>query len=87
MLGELWTPRAERAASLGWTPERTSWSTAAARDFYIPVRRTDIVDALAASGALPPPEREKFRQLCRLLAAIYHHQFFRQLVRDKEELA
>jgi len=66
-------------------PDSTGWSTAAARDFYIPVRRTDIVDALAASDALPPPEREKFRQLCRLLAAIYHYQFFTQLEKLRDD--
>src|SRR5262249_23141923 len=66
-------------------PGSTNWSTAAARDFYIPVRRADIVDALAASGALPQPEREKFRQLCRLLAAIYHYQFFIQLEKLRDD--
>src|SRR5205814_10603726 len=50
------------------------------RDHFIPARKIDVLNAVIADGALgSEPEREQFRQLCRLLGAIYHFQYFHQL--------
>ena len=58
---------------------------AAERDHYIPVRRKDILDALATHAALPAPDREKFRNFCGMLAAIYHYEFFVALERLRDD--
>lgn len=65
--------------------ESTGGNTDAERDHFIPIRRVDIIEALAAHDALPASEREKFRQFCRLIAAIYHHQFFVQLEQLRDD--
>ena len=53
---------------------------AADRENFIPIRKTDILDALIEHGRLASEgEREKFRQVCRLLAAIYHYEYFERL--------
>lgn len=50
------------------------------RDNFIPVRKADILDALTEHGALASAqEREAFRHVCRLLAAIYHYDYFDRL--------
>src|SRR5882762_9363245 len=50
------------------------------RENFIPIRKTDILDALIEHGRLATEaEREQFRQVCRLLAAIYHYEYFEQL--------
>jgi hypothetical protein len=50
------------------------------RENFIPVRKTDVLDALIEHGHLASEEeREQFRQVCRLLAAIYHYEYFEQL--------
>ena len=50
------------------------------RENFIPIRKTDILDALIEHGRLASEgEREKFRQVCRLLAAIYHYEYFERL--------
>ncbi len=50
------------------------------RDNFIPVRKADILDALIEHGRLASEtEREKFRQVCRLLGAIYHYEYFDRL--------
>ena len=61
-------------------------STAADRDQFIPVRKTDILDALVEHGPLASEaEREQFRQVCRLLAAIYHYEYFARLERLRDD--
>ena len=58
------------------------------RDHFIPVRKIDLLDAVIRATARrwqAEPEREKFRQLCRLLEAIYHHQYFDQLERLRND--
>ncbi len=52
---------------------------ASERDRFIPVRKTDIVDALIGHGRLRAGETEKFRRLARLLGAIYHYEYFDRL--------
>jgi hypothetical protein len=50
------------------------------RDQFIPVRKADILDALIDQGAIADAgERGKFREICRMLAAIYHFEYFEQL--------
>ncbi len=52
------------------------------RDQFIPVRKADILDALVEHGTFgSEDERDEFRQICRLLAAIYHYEYFDELER------
>jgi hypothetical protein len=48
-------------------------------DRFIPVRKTDILDALIEHGRLRDSEAEQFRLLARLLGAIYHYDYFDRL--------
>jgi hypothetical protein len=48
-----------------------------ATDQFVPVRKSDILAALAAHGALRDVrDRDAFAQVCRTLAAIYHTEYF-----------
>jgi hypothetical protein len=59
---------------------------AADRDQFIPVRKADLLDALVEHGPLRSgTERGEFRQICRVLAAIYHYQYFEQLERLRQD--
>ena len=49
------------------------------RNQFIPVRKTDIVNALISHAPMGEAEAQKFRQLCRLLAAIFHYEYFERL--------
>ena len=49
------------------------------RDRFIPVRKTDILDALIGHGRLRDDAAEKFRRLARLLGAVYHYEYFDRL--------
>jgi hypothetical protein len=56
------------------------------RERFIPVRKAELVDALANHGRLlAAQEREKFRQVCRMLAAIYHYETFDRLERLRND--
>lgn len=56
------------------------------RDHFIPVRKIDVMNAVIEHGGLPgATERDKFRQFCRLLAAIYHYQYFERLERLRND--
>jgi hypothetical protein len=56
------------------------------RDHFIPARKIDVLNAVVADGALgSEPEREQFRQFCKLLGAIYHYQYFDQLERLRND--
>ena len=56
------------------------------RDHFIPVRKSDIVSALTKSGLLiGPNQHEKFRQLCRLLGAIFHYEYFELLEKLRDD--
>jgi len=57
-----------------------------ARDYVIAVRKTDILDALIEHGRLAEKtERDQYRQLCRLLAAIFHYEYFGELERLRDD--
>jgi hypothetical protein len=50
------------------------------RDQFIPVRKTDILEALLDHGQIASAEeRDRFRQVCRMLAAVYHYEYFDRL--------
>jgi hypothetical protein len=50
------------------------------RGQFIPVRKADILEALVERGTFgSEDERGQFRQVCRLLAAIYHYEYFDEL--------
>jgi hypothetical protein len=52
------------------------------RDRFIPVRKSDILTALIEHGTFADDaERDKFRRLCEILAAIYHYEYFAKLER------
>jgi hypothetical protein len=56
------------------------------RDHFIAVRKTDILDALIDHGHLADDaQRDGFRQVCRLLAAIYHYEYFGELERLRDD--
>ncbi len=56
------------------------------RDKFIAVRKADLLDALVEHGPLASEaERDQFRQICRMLAAIYHHEYFAQLERLRHD--
>jgi hypothetical protein len=56
------------------------------RDHFIAVRKTDLLDALIDHGQLADDvQRDRFRQVCRLLAAIYHHEYFAELERLRDD--
>jgi len=56
------------------------------RDHFIPIRKIDVLEAVAADGAFSSDdERQKFRQLCRMLGAILHHRFFDRLERLRND--
>jgi Protein of unknown function (DUF3754) len=59
---------------------------AGGRDYVIAVRKTDILDALVEHGRLAgEEERKQYRQLCRLLAAIFHYEYFGELERLRND--
>ena len=56
------------------------------RDQFIPIRKSDVIAALTKSGLLLGAEQhEKFRQLCRLLGAIFHYEYFERLERLRDD--
>src|SRR5262245_11151971 len=56
------------------------------RDQFIPVRKKDILDALVEHGQLPNDEqRTKFRQICRVLGAIFHYEYFERLEKLRQD--
>ena len=63
-----------------------SATLAAERDQFIPVRKADLLDALVEHGPLgSEAERAEFRQICRVLAAIYHYEYFERLERLRHD--
>jgi len=55
-------------------------------DQFIPVRKSDILDALIDHGGLAgPAEHEKFRRFWRQLGSIYHYVYFDQLEKLRDD--
>jgi hypothetical protein len=66
--------------------DRRQADTADDRDHFIAVRKTDILDALIDHGQLADEgQRDKFRQICGRFAAIYHHEYFAELERLRDD--
>ena len=53
----------------------------AQRDRVIPLRKSDIIDALVAEGRLDEADEARFRQLARMLGAILHYEYLGELDR------
>ena len=52
----------------------------------VPVRKSDVLDALIAGGGFADDaEREKFRRLCAMLASICHYEYFAALERLRND--
>jgi uncharacterized protein DUF3754 len=50
------------------------------RDQFIPVRKSDILEALVDNGLLTDDARKaQFCQVCRMLGAVYHYEYFERL--------
>jgi hypothetical protein len=54
------------------------------RDRFIPLRKSDLIDGLVAEGLLDEAGQAQFRQLARMLGAIFHYQYFEELDRLRE---
>jgi hypothetical protein len=55
------------------------------RDHFIPVRKSDILDALVMQGPMAKASGgEKLRQLFRMLGAVFHYEYFDALERLRE---
>jgi len=55
-------------------------------DQFVPVRKSDIVDALVKDDSFEDAaERDKFVRLCDMLASIYHYEYFATLERLRHE--
>jgi len=55
-------------------------TTPEGRDQFIPIRKSDILDALVGNGLLTDDTlKAQFRQVCRMLGAIYHFEYFERL--------
>lgn len=56
------------------------------RDQFIPIRKSALLAALIAHGRLrKAEEREQFSQLCRLLGAIFHYEYFEWLEKLRDD--
>ena len=55
-------------------------------DKFIPIRKSDILDALMRQGRLAISEqREKFAQICRMLGSIFHYEYFDRLEKLRDD--
>jgi hypothetical protein len=54
------------------------------RDRFIPLRKSDIVTGLAANGGLDDDQQTSLWQFARMLGAIFHHRYFKELDRLRE---
>ena len=46
-----------------------------AREHFIPLRKSELIELLCADESLPEKDRESFRHFCRLLSATFHIRF------------
>jgi hypothetical protein len=61
--------------------------SATEREHYIPLRKSDLVDRLAADSTLELDERAGLLQFCKLLEATIHHQYHDRLESLKQAYA
>jgi len=55
-------------------------------DRFVPIRKSDMLDALIERGALAAgAEREKFGRFCDMLASIFHYEYFAALERLRND--
>jgi hypothetical protein len=54
-------------------------AASAQRDRFIPLRKSDMIEGLLAEGLLDDAGQAGFRQLARMLGAIFHYQYFEEL--------
>ena len=54
------------------------------RDRFIPLRKSDIVTGLAENGGLDDDQQTSLWQFARVLGAIFHHRYFKELERLRE---
>ena len=67
-------------------PDRRPAQAAGERDRFIAIRKAELLDALINHGRIADTaRREAFRQLCRVLAAIYHYEYFAELERLRDD--
>lgn len=56
------------------------------RDQFIPVRKSAVLDALLEHGMIASGQaREQFAQLCKLLGAIFHYEYFEWLEKLRDD--
>ncbi len=56
------------------------------RDQFIPVRKSAVLDALVEHGSIESGQpREQFKQLCTILGAIYHYEYFGWLEKLRDD--
>jgi len=68
------------------TPNRRPTLAAGDRDSFIAVRKTDLLDALIEHGHITDAaSRASLRQICRVIAAIYHYEYFAELERLRDD--
>ncbi|HEY6259111.1 MAG TPA: DUF3754 domain-containing protein [Xanthobacteraceae bacterium] len=68
------------------TPDRRPTDAAGEEDHFIAVRKSDLLDALIEHGGIADEaRRDAFRQVCRVLAAIYHYEYFAELERLRDD--
>jgi hypothetical protein len=68
----IWCCRSSRSAEVRGAALSETKLTPCGRDRFIPVRKSDILDALIEQGAFVGNEAcDKFRRLCEMLASIY----------------
>ncbi|XUM24635.1 hypothetical protein ACRAVF_16695 [Bradyrhizobium oligotrophicum S58] len=58
--------------------------TASRRDRFIPVRKSDILDAVISHGGLDDVQSSELRRFARMLGAILHHEYFDELDRFRD---
>jgi Protein of unknown function (DUF3754) len=67
-------------------PGRRLTLAAGDRDSFIAVRKTDLLGALIEHGGVTDEaSRAAFRQICRVVAAIYHYEYFAELERLRDD--
>ncbi len=54
------------------------------RDRVILLRKSELIDGLIAEGRLDEAGEARFRQLARMLGAIFHYQYFEELDRLRD---